>query len=1319
MKTTSVKAEGQIISSEIFDKIDSEDIKGQLPKDYNLEQGVKVKDEIQRAWANAKDQWRIFNRNVENLPPNHTGTSETRRHWIIPFLDNLGYTVSSGKAEYVNEKSYAISHRANNLGSFPVHIVSYRESLDKRRDTTGPRLSPHALLQEYLNLTEHLYGIVTNGSQLRILRDSGKLIRLTYLEFDLRKMMEEDLYAEFSIMFRLIHSTRMPQTPDEGELSIIEQYHQRSLEAGERIREKLSEAVEKSIVLLAEGFLNNPANFELREQFRKGVYNNENFYQKLLRFIYRILFLMVIEERDIVYPENGEKTKYFREIYYKYYSVSRLRDLSEKIFFFNDKLNDLWIHLKNCFLLFSNKNYSEKLGLYPLNGDLFDSGALGLLINSELDNRSLLECIRYLGQFEDNETHSIVRVNYSALNVEEFGSVYEGLLEKSPDITKVGERFRFTFIKGDERSTSGSHYTPEELVQPLIKHSLEFIIEDKLNIGEKNIPSEELIKKKEKALLSIKVCDAACGSGHILLSAARKIAQELTKVRTGEDQPSPGPFREAVRDVISGCIYGVDKNPLAVELCKVALWLEAHNPGLPLNFLDNKIREGNSIIGLARLEELYTGISTEAFKTLPGDDKKIAAMFRNENKKNIKDRGSFTLFDKQEVIEKLDNISVSFSGFNALPDYTVEQVKKKAEEYETLKDKNWWPLKELADIKTAQFFIPKTDENKNFLTTDARYFRIFAGEREKNERRISHARAAAARKQFFHWFLEFPEVMSKGGFDCIVGNPPFLGDKRLTGTFGKEFLEWVKSEYAPAGSCDLVTYFFRRIFDLLKPEGFMALISTNTIAQGTSREGGLDVILKRKGEINFAIRSKRWPGKAAVEVSLVNIFKGKWKKDFYLGSKKTKFISAYLDDSKVQGNPYPLKQNEGKSFIGSYVLGMGFILEPEEAENLIKNNHKNKDVLFPYLNGEDLNTSPEQKPSRWVINFFDWPLKRMDFEEWSDLKKEEREKIIKEGIYAPPYYEKPVAEDYPDCLSIIENKVKPERTRWKKDADGNDIVGVYALRKPMPQKWWIYAEKRPALYSTIAGMERVLVVAQVSKYPNFAFTKSDQVLDSKLIVITDQNFSIFTLLQSSIHNFWITKYATTLETRLNYTNSALFLPFPFPLNFELLEKIGTHYYEFRGQIMLELQLGLTKTYNLFHNRECNIYNLEKGKEIREFKQGEMSIPFEEAVLKIEKLRKLHKEMDEAVLEAYGWDDIHPAHDFYEVDYLPENDNIRYTISPEAGKEILKRLLELNHKIHDKEVKGGLWDKKNSKRAKKNKSTNKRDTETEDLFGGRE
>ena len=864
-----------------------------------------------------------------------------------------------------------------------------------------------------------------------------------------------------------------------------------------------------------------------------------------------------------------------------------------------------------------------------------------------------------------------MRVNYASLNVEEFGSVYEGLLEYDPVVTKQNGVYQFDLAKGSARSSSGSHYTPDELVQPLIKHSLDYVIEDRLKSSDKK-------SEKEKVLLSIKICDVACGSGHILLNAARRIGAELAKVRTGEDQPSPAPLRLAIRDVIKSCIYGVDKNRLAVELCKVSLWLEAHNPGEPLNFLDHHIKWGDAIVGLAHKEELKNGIADEAFKKMPGDDKDIRAELAKRNKRERKDRKQ-RHFDFGETVEgSFTDISIMFDWFNRLPENTIDEIEYKRKEYVKMTSgAEWLRLKTLADIQVAQFFIPKDETNIKKIVTDEEYMDYLSGTKAVHGLKAGKAGEIAGEKRFFHWFLEFPEVFAGGGFDCILGNPPFLGGQKLSGTFGQSFLGYVKFAYAPAGSCDLVTYFFRRIFNIIKADCFQALISTNTIGQGSAREGGLEVIVSQGGSINFAIRSMKWPGLAAVEVALVSVYKGKWKQPFVSDNKVVKQITSYLDDAETMGNPYPLLQNAGKSFQGSIVLGKGFILEQHKAMKLIEKNPKNKDVLSPYLNGEDLNTNPDQSPSRWVINFFDWP-------------------------------EEKCGKEYPDCFEIVERLVKPERMKVNR-----------AVRR---EKWWQFAERASKLYRTIVTLERVLVVAQVSKTVAFEFTENDKVLDAKLIVFALDRGSLFAFLQSGIHYNWAWKYCTTMKADLSYTPTAIFQTFPFPqkVSSEIKEQIeltGKKYHEYRRQLMLKMQLGLTKTYNQFHNKQLSVINndlpekeigKQYGKETlnlwNHLKRTENTCSFNEAVEGIIELRCLHKTMDETVLKAYGWEDIDLSHDFYEVDYLPENDRVRYTISPDARKEVLKRLLKLNHEIHEQEVKAGLHTKGKTKKKQKADAT---------------
>jgi len=1242
MNYSTIRIEGSILSADILDRIEQGDLGGQSPSDFGFSGSVKVKDEIVSAWADAQAMWQIFSKQKDKVAENATGTSETRKFWIIPLLSLMGYEPEvSRQGEVVNDRNYSISHRESNMGDFPIHVMGFNDSLDKKREDSGPRMSPHALVQEYVNVTEHLYAIVTNGLQLRLLRDSSRLVKLSFMEFNLEAMMEEEHYADFAIMYRLLHASRMPQTPESGGDSLIEKYHQDALESGSRIREGLSKAVEQSILGLANGMLTHPANSKLRSDIERGTYRADEMYQHLLRIIYRLLFLMVTEERRLVFAAGTNTARI--KIYYEFYSVMRLRRLCEKQHVAVKGFSDYWISLRNIFRLFESNRYGAKLCILPLAGDLFGPEAIGGLSSCELDNAVLVECLRNLSVFTNANTGQKMRVNYAALNVEEFGSVYEGLLEYDPDLRQEGGQWTFRFVKGEGRSSSGSHYTPEELVQPLIKHSLDYIIEDKLKESD-----------KENALLSITVCDVACGSGHILLSAARRIAIEVARVRTGEDQPSPTAMRKATRDVIRHCIYGVDKNPLAVELCKVSLWLESHSPGEPLSFLDHRIKCGDAIVGLAHKEDLNRSIPDEAFKTLPEDDKEVAATFRKRNKTERVSQK--TTFDFEQTIgHPLGDVVGQLRGFDAMPETTPEEIVAKKKRYRVLTSgTSWWRLKTLADIQVAQFFISKSVESREKLITDAEYRAYLTGARQPIGQAVAQAQATAVQKRFFHWFLEFPEVFEGGGFSCVLGNPPFLGNRGLRGAFGVEYLNYLTTAYAPAGAIDLVGYFFRRIFTIIRNSGYQALISTNTIAQGGTREGSLDIIANDGGAIDFAMRSVKWPGVAAVNVSLVAIHKGAWNRSRFLDGKSVAFISTYLDDAKTIGEPLPLFANQGKSFQGSIVLGKGFILTEDEARKLIAKDPKNKDVLFPYLNGDDLNSRPDQSPSRWVINFFDWPIEK--------------------------------AMEYEDCFRIVEEKVKPERIGSSKDVAA--------------APWWQFWRQRNELYRTIAGMERVLVVTRVSKTLALAFVPTDLVFSDATVVFARASAADFAVLQSSLHAEWAWRHCSTMKGDLRYTPTVIYETLPKPG--AVRSDVGDRYHQHRSTCVATLGIGLTKVYNLFHTSDLAADGVAK------IAKRELSL-CEEGVVAIHKLRELHREMDRNVLSAYGWSDINLAHAFYEVDYLPENDRVRYTISPEARREVLKRLLELNHQRHAEEVAAGLVDAAGKPLKKKSRGQTTRKT----------
>jgi hypothetical protein len=1232
MNFSSINIQGNIVSSEILDKIRSEEkFKHQQPEAFGLARTASLRDEIGMSWAIMRTHWQAYKKRLETLPQGDTGTTLTRERLIIPLLSELAYEVIRQNAQLVNGKSYAISHGATNKDHYPIHIMGYNDHLDKRRDSGGPRLSPHALVQEYLNNTEHLYALVTNGKQLRLLRDATRLVRMSYLEFDLERMFEEELYADFSLLFRVLHATRMPEKIDGGSESVIEYFHQESMASGTRIREKLSEAVENSIKTLANGFLENPRNSQLVQLFDNNAISSSQYYTHQLRLIYRILFLIVLEERKLIYPDDlTEEQQRLRDVYYRYYSIERLRTLTENRVYVDADKYDLWESLKTTFLIFEHEEYGAKLGIKPLGSGLFAPNAIGILKEQFLSNGNLIEVLKRLTTFV-NEQKVLVRVNYSDLDVEEFGSIYEGLLEYDPKVEKTGNLYQFNFVAGDDRSSSGSHYTPEELVKPLIKHSLDYIIADKLKVPKDVIASEAKQSLQEKQLLSITVCDVACGSGHILLSAARKIATELASIREGAEQPSPTYYRAAMKDVIRNCIYGVDLNPLAVELCKVALWLEAHNPNEPLNFLDHHIKCGNAIVGLAHFEELQNGIATEAFKTLPGDEKDFAATLR---KKNIAERKTkqISTFDTEKEDVNLQGIQKEFAAFVALPESSPEEIAVKTEAYKILTtDKKWYRLKNLADLQVAQFFIPKTLENREKLTTNEKYKTYLNSGAQIIDR--GAASAVAVEKRFFHWFLEFPKVFSNGGFDCILGNPPYLGGKKISGKYGDNFLNYSQSWYKNTGGLtDLVIYFVRRIYDTIKDKGYSALISTNSLYQGDSRDSGL-IYLKENKQISIimGVRSIKWPGVAQTYVALISFKKGIIEREkVNLDGTNVDYIGPYFVPFEILP-PCKLIANEKKSFIGSVVNGAGFILTEIEKNKIIEENPSEKEVIFDYINGSNLNNNHDLRAGRWIINF-------------SNLSIEQ-------------------AAMYPTCFNILEERVKPVRAKIK--------------RKTYREKWWLHAERAKEFYEASSENNFILIRTQASKHNVFEFVKNGMVYDQKLVCFLTESFKEYSILNSLIHEVWVFQFCGDFGGILNYSPVRLYETFPFPIkSLENLEHLGRQLRSKRLNILSENEIGLTKLYNSYHE--------------------------EKSVLNgIIELRAIQKEIDCEVIKLYGWHidserwgrAIIIVHDFQEIETLPENDRVRYTIHPDARKEVLKRLLLLNHERYEDEVKQGFHKKK--------------------------
>ncbi|BAY42012.1 putative type II DNA modification enzyme (plasmid) [Nostoc sp. NIES-2111] len=771
---TAIQIEGNLLAPDMTAQLLESGFKGQAAEDFGLAKTDKLADEIANAWGDAKAYWAAFQRALERLDSDDSATSITREMWVVPLLRSLGYTpVYTAKAEVVDGQTYAISHRAD-VGDNkpPIHIVGCRLEIDKRPPSGTPRLSPHALVQEYLNKTEHLWAIATNGFRWRLLRDSSLMTRLTYIEFDLEQILKGENFAEFGLFYRLFHRSRLPEGVDDADKCLLEYYHQEALQQGGRVRDRLRDGVEKALDLLGNGFLQHPANEHLRQKFTDGSLKDIDYYRQLLRLIYRLLFLMVAESRNLLLiGDDLEKARIYRE----YYSIERLRELAERPHWRREGFQDLWQGLRITFLLFDENWRGEVLGLSPLNGDLFGSKTLPALDDCAIDNYDLLVALRHLSLYENKG--QLRRVNYEYLDVEELGSVYESLLDFHPQVLQKKGIYEFALVYGSDRKTTGSYYTPPQLVHQLIKTALEPVIEDKLAQVRSQITTssnpDELKCNLEQALLSLKICDPACGSGHFLLAAARRIGKELAKVRTSEAEPGSQPLKLAVRDVIQNCIYGVDLNPLAVDLCKVALWIEGFPGKLPLSFLDHRIKCGNSLVGVLDINCLEEGIPDEAYKAVAGDDKNLAAQLKKRNKKEREtdNQGQLSVFGELER-ERQYYIKI-VRDLGHIAEITPQQVREKQARYQQIrKDSGWWRDYSACNLWTAAFFMPLTEDNLQILPTTASLSQLLNGN-ISTQKIVDAANKVAEEKRFFHWPLEFPEVFEQGGFDCLLGNPPW------------------------------------------------------------------------------------------------------------------------------------------------------------------------------------------------------------------------------------------------------------------------------------------------------------------------------------------------------------------------------------------------------------------------------------------------------------------------------------------------------------------------------------------------------------------
>jgi len=764
-----IRIEGGLLPAEFLNAVASFQAPHQTEADYGIPPGLKLRDEIGRYWRIAHSLWKRYAEQVERADADARAIGVTG--WLEPLLrEVLGFADLCATAPVVHDdRRFPITHRAAD-GQVPLVLATADHPLDKGHAAFGEegrRRSPHGLAQEFLNAEDAcLWAVVSNGNQLRLLRDNPSLTRPAYLEVDLERLFREELYPDFAAFWLTCHASRLtPRETGKPETCVLEAWRRQAQETGERALDRLRDGVEQALRELGSGFLEHPGNETLRRRIESGELSDEAFFQQLLRLVYRCIFLFTAEDRDILHAP--EATAEARTLYRDGYGLARLRELAVSRASY-DRHFDLWEGLKVTFRALAGGE--PVLGLPPLGG-LFDPAQCPDLDAARLPNRRLLAAIHALAWFRAGAT--LTRVNYRDMDTEELGSVYESLLELVPVLRVDATPWAFGFLgdplpgqataqekgRGGARKTTGSYYTPDSLVQELIRSALEPVIEQTLEKNRKNPVA---------ALLSLKIVDPAAGSGHFLLAAARRLAAEVARLQAGADQPTEADYRHALREVVAHCIYGVDLNPLAVELCKTALWLETVEPGKPLGFLDAHIRCGNALIGLLNPELLKDGIPDEAYKALTGDDRPTCTQLKKANR--AAREGGVQALDFGAGIAEAASCS---ADLDRMPEDTPEQIAEKRAAWEAARASYACRhQREGADLFTAAFFAPKRPDTFETVPTSA----DLIAWREGGAVRPAVAEAArtlAEEHRFFHWYVEFPEVFARGGFDCVLGNPPW------------------------------------------------------------------------------------------------------------------------------------------------------------------------------------------------------------------------------------------------------------------------------------------------------------------------------------------------------------------------------------------------------------------------------------------------------------------------------------------------------------------------------------------------------------------
>lgn len=745
--------------------------------DYHLASGETVRDAANRVWAYLRGVWTSYREALAQLPDDAPTAALTRERFLLVLLDQLGYgrvpITGKGGVE-VEGRAFPISHL---WGTTPVHLLGSGTALDTRTKGLAGAAgsSPQSMVQELLNRSdEHLWAILSNGQVLRLLRDSTSLVGSAYVEFDLEAIFDGDLFADFLLLYTLCQVSRLEVRDSEvGPASCrLEQWRTDAVESGSRALNLLRDGVVDALRTLGVGFLAHPANASLREKLAAGELSVSDVNHALLRVVYRLLFTFVAEDRQALLDPAADPQA--RRRYLEYFSSARLRSTARRRR--GGRYGDRWQALTLVWRGLGSESGRPELGL-PGIGGLFDDGSLDFLIECELSNESLMSAVRSLSLVREPKSGLLRVVDYRNLGADELGSIYEALLEFVPQWDPATKQYTLDISSGNQRKDTGSYYTPTSLVESLLDTALAPVLDDA-------VKSADTSEGQVAALLAVTVCDPACGSGHFLVGAARRIAKRVAAIRTGDPEPAPEQVRSAMRLVVTSCLYGVDVNPLAAELAKVSLWMEALEPGRPLAFLDAQIKVGNALIG-ATPALLEAGLPDAAFKAIEGDVKAIATEATRANKAERTSQGTLLALD--DAIASNSGLAATVeqvvgSDPVSLADVHVQQQRLKA----YAESDAYQQARLTADAWCAAFVWPLQPDAPSPIT-HAKIVALGNGD-ALAEAQIAEVARLTAEYRFFHWHLEFPHLFPTvttagdtinetsgwaGGFSVVIGNPPW------------------------------------------------------------------------------------------------------------------------------------------------------------------------------------------------------------------------------------------------------------------------------------------------------------------------------------------------------------------------------------------------------------------------------------------------------------------------------------------------------------------------------------------------------------------